>query len=149
MAKSANKKNRIWAKASPLGDELTKAIEEEKIRPDMDEKERKTILRDEFEWDAEAAGKVWCFGPETIGPNILVNATSQVQYLNEIKDTIMTGFNWVTKEGVLTEENMRGVRFDIMDAKIHSDSAHRGGAAIIPTARRVFYASQLTAKPKF
>lgn len=42
---------------------------------------------------------------------------------------------------------MRGIRFNIMDATVHRDPAHRGGGAIIPTARRVFYASQLTAKP--
>lgn len=115
----------------------------------MDPKALKVKLRDEFSWDPEAASKVWCFGPDDMGPNVLVNATTQCQYLNDIKDSIKASFNWVAKEGVLTEEPLRGVRFDIHDAKIHSDNMHRGGAAIIPAARRVFYASQLTAKPQF
>lgn len=115
----------------------------------MDPKERKTILRDEYDWDGEAAQKIWCFGPEETGPNLLVNNTTQCQYLNDVKDSIKTGFGWVTKEGVLSGENMRGIRFDITDAKIHSDSMHRGGGQLIPAARRVFYASQLTAKPRF
>lgn len=49
----------------------------------------------------------------------------------------------------MTEENMRGIRFNIMDVALHADAIHRGGGQIIPTARRVFYAAQLTAKPKF
>jgi elongation factor 2 len=44
---------------------------------------------------------------------------------------------------------MRGVRFDIHDVTVHADAIHRGGGQIIPTARRVFYASVLTAKVCF
>lgn len=43
---------------------------------------------------------------------------------------------------------MRGVRFDIHDVTLHTDAIHRGGGQIIPTARRVMYASQLTAQPR-
>ena len=40
---------------------------------------------------------------------------------------------------------MRGVRFNIYDVTLHTDAIHRGGGQIIPTARRVLYASALTA----
>ena len=43
---------------------------------------------------------------------------------------------------------MRGVRFDIHDALIHSDPMHRGGGQVIPATRRVIYSSLLTAKPQ-
>lgn len=43
---------------------------------------------------------------------------------------------------------MRGVRFDIHDVTLHADAIHRGGGQIIPTARRVLYASALTAQPR-
>lgn len=43
---------------------------------------------------------------------------------------------------------MRGVRFDIHDVTLHTDAIHRGGGQIIPTARRVLYACQLTAEPR-
>lgn len=43
---------------------------------------------------------------------------------------------------------MRGVRFDIHDVTLHADAIHRGGGQIIPTARRVLYASVLTAQPR-
>lgn len=49
---------------------------------------------------------------------------------------------------MLCEENMRGVRFDIHDVTLHTDAIHRGGGQIIPTARRVLYACQLTAEPR-
>lgn len=41
-----------------------------------------------------------------------------------------------------------GVRFNIHDVTLHADAIHRGGGQIIPTARRVFYASVLTAQPR-
>ena len=41
---------------------------------------------------------MWCFGPEAAGPNILVDVTKGVQYLNEIKDSVVAGFQWATKE---------------------------------------------------
>lgn len=51
-------------------------------------------------------------------------------------------------QSVLCEENMRGVRFNIYDVTLHADAIHRGGGQIIPTARRCFYASVLTAQPR-
>jgi len=36
-------------------------------------------------------------------------------------------FQWATKEAVMTEENMRQVRINIMDVVLHADAIHRGG----------------------
>lgn len=57
-------------------------------------------------------------------------------------------FQWASKEGVLCGENWRNIRCNIMDVSLHADAIHRGGGQIIPTARRVFYASQLTGQPR-
>ncbi len=54
----------------------------------------------------------------------------------------------VVFQGVLAEENMRAIRFNIYDVALHADAIHRGGGQIIPTARRVLYACVLTAKPR-
>lgn len=51
-------------------------------------------------------------------------------------------------QGVLCEENMRAVRFDVHDVTLHADAIHRGGGQIIPTARRCLYACVLTAQPR-
>jgi hypothetical protein len=51
-------------------------------------------------------------------------------------------------QGVLCDENLRAVRFNIYDVALHADAIHRGGGQIIPTARRVLYASMITAEPR-
>merc|ERR1712007_350691 len=50
-------------------------------------------------------------------------------------------------EGPLCEENMRGIRFNIMDVTLHADTIHRGAGQIAPPTRRVCFAAELTAKP--
>ena len=67
--------------------------------------------------------------------------------MNEIKDSVVAGFQWATKEGVLCDENLRAVRFNIYNVTLHADAIHRRGSQIIPTARRVLYASMLTEAP--
>ncbi|KAL4421827.1 hypothetical protein ABPG77_001616 [Micractinium sp. CCAP 211/92] len=148
MSKSPNKHNRLYLQARPLEDGLAEAIDEGKIGPRDDPKVRSKILSEEFGWDKEIAKKIWCFGPDTTGPNMMVDMTKGVQYLNEIKDSCVAAFQWATKEGVMAEENMRGIAFEIMDVVMHADAIHRGGGQIIPTCRRAMYAAELTAQPR-
>jgi elongation factor 2 len=100
-------------------------------------------------WEKSDSLKVWAFGPETTGPNFLTDVSKGVQYLQEIRDSFEAAFQWASKESVMTEEGMRGIRFCIHDVTLHADAIHRGGGQIIPTARRVFFASVLTAEPRF
>ncbi|KAJ3302265.1 Elongation factor 2 [Kappamyces sp. JEL0829] len=147
LSKSPNKHNRIFMKAFPLTEENSLDIESGKISPKDDFKARARILAEEHGWDVTEARKIWCFGPESSGANLLVDVTKGVQYLNEIKDSCVAAFQWATKESCLADENMRGVRFNIMDVTLHTDAIHRGGGQIIPTCRRVVYASLLSAGP--
>ncbi|CAG8438710.1 8721_t:CDS:2 [Ambispora leptoticha] len=147
LSKSPNKHNRLYMKAFPMQEELSNDIESGKINPRDDFKIRARILAEEYGWDVTDARKIWCFGPDTTGPNLLVDVTKGVQYLNEIKDSCIAAFQWATKEGVCAEENMRSCRFNILDVVLHADAIHRGGGQIIPTCRRVIYASCLTATP--
>ena len=147
LSKSPNKHNRIFMKAAPISEELSREIEAGKIGPRDDPKIRGRTLADDFSWDLNEARKIWCFGPETTGANLLVDTTKAVQYLSEIKDSCVAAFQWVTKEGVLADENMRSTRFNILDVALHADAIHRGGGQLIPTCRRVCYASVLTAVP--
>ena len=118
LSKSQNKHNRLYVKALPLDEELTKAIEAGKVNSRDDFKLRARVLADEFGWDVTDARKIWCFGPDTTGPNLLVDVTKGVQYLNEIKDSCVAAFQWATKEGVTCEENMRGVRVNVLDVTV-------------------------------
>eukprot|EP00798_Chlamydomonas_sp_ICE-L_P019978 gene19978-26689_t len=148
MSKSPNKHNRLYMQAQPLADGLAEVIDEGKIGPRDDPKARTKMLVDDFGWDKDLTKKIWCFGPDTHGPNMFVDITKGVQYLNEIKDSVNAAMQWACKEGVLAEENMRGISFEIADVVLHADAIHRGGGQIIPTARRCMYASQLTAGPR-
>ena len=55
-------------------------------------------MAEKYEFDLTEGRKVWCFGPEGTGPNLLIDVTKGVQYLNEIKDSVVAGFQWATKE---------------------------------------------------
>jgi len=147
LSKSPNKHNRLYLRAKPMPDGLPEDIDKGEVSDKQDFKIRGRYLSDKYEYNVDEARKIWCFGPEGTGPNILIDAAKGVQYLNEIKDSVVAGFQWATKEGVLCDENMRGVRFDVLDVTLHADAIHRGGGQIIPTARRVIYASFLTAQP--
>ncbi|KAJ5303251.1 hypothetical protein N7476_010050 [Penicillium atrosanguineum] len=134
LSKSPNKHNRLYMTAQPI-DEAD------------DFKARARIMADEYEWDVTDARKIWCFGPDTTGANLLVDQTKAVQYLNEIKDSVVSGFQWATREGPVAEEPMRSVRWNILDVTLHADAIHRGGGQLIPTARRVLYAAAMLADP--
>ncbi len=149
LSKSPNKHNRLFLKGEPLQDELSGFIEDESMGPKTETKERARRLVEEFEWDKTDALKIWCYGPDNNGPNVVVDTAKGVQFLNEIKDSVEAAFQWATKEGVLCDENMRGIRFNIYDVTLHTDAIHRGGGQIVPTARRVLYACELTAMPAF
>jgi len=148
LSKSPNKHNRLFMRAVPMPDGLAEDIDKGDVNPRDDFKIRGRYLADKYEFDITEARKIWCFGPETNGPNIMVDCTKGVQYLNEIKDSCVAGFQWASKEGVLCDENMRAVRFNLYDVALHADAIHRGGGQIIPTARRVLYACVLTAAPR-
>ncbi len=68
------------------------------ITPRQEPKERGRMLIDKYEWDATEARKIWCFGPDGTGANLVVDCSKGVQYLNEIKDSVVAGFQWATKE---------------------------------------------------
>jgi elongation factor 2 len=148
LSKSPNKHNRIYLKAEPLQDGLADAIEAGKVGPRDDPKVRGKFLAENFQWDVTDSRKIWCFGPDTTGSNLLVDVTKAVQYLLEIKDSCVAAFQWATKEGVVAEENMRGIRFNVVDVTLHADAVHRGGGQIIPTCRRAIYAAEITAQPR-
>merc|ERR1719440_2420262 len=154
LSKSPNKHNRLFVKAEPMDEQVNRAIEANRIYPTQDLKTRTKLLEKEFGWDKTDALKIWGFGPApeesggNYGANTLVDQTKGVQYLNEIKESMNSGLLWAGKQGPICEENMRGIRFNLLDVKLHTDSIHRGMGQIQPTARRVFFAATMTAQCK-
>ena len=85
-------------KSRPFPDGLAEDIEKGDVSARQELKTRARYLADKFEWEVTEARKIWCFGPDGTGPNLLIDVTKGVQYLNEIKDSVVAGFQWATKE---------------------------------------------------
>ena len=149
LSKSANRHNRVWGTAAPLTDELTADIDDGNVGfQGEDAKQRHRFLQDKHSWDGTEAKKVWCFGPDNSGPNIVVDGTKGVQNMDELKDSVVAAWQWSSNEGPMTDEPMRGIKCALTDVQMHADKVHRGPTQMIPSARRLFYGCTLTASPR-
>jgi len=152
FAETPNKKNKLTMIAEPLEKGLAEDIENEVVKIAWGQKQRSDFLQKKYEWDLLAARSIWAFGPDSRGPNVLLDDTLpgevNKQLLGQVQDSIVQGFQWATREGPLCEEPIRNVKFKIMDATIADEPMLRPGGQIIPTARRVAYSAFLMATPR-
>ncbi|SBS84218.1 U5 small nuclear ribonuclear protein, putative [Plasmodium malariae] len=111
-----------------------------------------SLLTDKHNWDILSIRSIWAFGPENNSPNILLDYSlykeTNKENLYSVKDNIIQGFCWATKEGPLIEEGMKNVKVKILSADIDNDPINRGAGQIIPTTRRAIYSSFLLATPR-
>jgi elongation factor 2 len=142
--KSPNKHNRLYISIEPLNEETIKLVHEGIVTEDMDAHKRARILRDQAGWDYDEAKRIWAID-ENI--DVFVDMTSGVQYLREIRDTIIQGFRLAMREGPLAAEPVRGLKVILHDAIVHEDPAHRGPAQIYPAVRNPIFAAILTSRP--
>jgi U5 small nuclear ribonucleoprotein component len=151
-AETPNKKNKLTMIAEPLDKGLARDIETGKVNLSAPKKQVSDFFKSEYEWDALAAKSVWAFGPDAAGPNALLDDTlpSEVDkgLLAAIRDSVVQGFQWGTREGPLCDEPIREVKFKILDAVVADAPLQRGGGQIIPTARRCAYSAFLMATPR-
>jgi elongation factor 2 len=143
LGKSPNKHNRLYFTAQPLGEEIINALEK-RLLDLSDLKQLPKQLEQFTNWDRSSPNmKIW----KVCGTNILVDLTHGLQYLNEIKDSVSVAFEEMVNNSILCGEPLRGVRFNLIDAVLHSDTIHRGPGQIIPTTRRVLMAALLASSP--
>jgi elongation factor 2 len=143
MGKSPNKHNRVFISVEPLDPQIVELITSGQLNDSLDRKAIANILK-EHGWSAEEARNVWSIDPHGC---IFVDRTKGIQYLNEVKDYMISGFLSAMDDGPLTREYVRGVKVNLENAELHSDPAHRGPAQIIPMVRRAIYACLLSADP--
>jgi elongation factor 2 len=144
MAKSPNKHSRFWIQVEPLDQTVIDLMEKGALFEAMGKKRIYSTLREEAGWSAKESKNVWALEEHR---NVLVDMTKGIQYLREVKETVNSGFRWAAKNGPLSDEPIRGVRVNLLDAKLHEDPVHRGPAQIMPAMKRAFWGSFLTAKP--
>jgi U5 small nuclear ribonucleoprotein component len=154
--------------AEPLEKGIAQDIESGRVSIKMSSKQLGNFFQEKYQWDLLASRSIWAFGPDDLGPNILVDDTlpSEVDktLLRGVKDFIKQGFQWATREGPLCDERafrhesvlrltdsqiaIRNTKFRLLDTVLAPEAIYRGGGQIIPTARRVCYSSFLTATPR-
>jgi U5 small nuclear ribonucleoprotein component len=89
------------------------------------------ILVDKFGWEELTADSVWSFGPGDIGSNMLVDYSldfeTNKQRLTAVKNSVVQGFQWATREGPLCEEPIKNVNFKLMGGTFDEQPIYRGG----------------------
>lgn len=152
FAETPNKKNKITMIAEPLDAGIAKDIESGVVRPLWDAKTMESHFTKEYGWDILSARSIWAFGPGAGGPNMLLDETLSYEVdktrLSSVRQGIVQGFQWGTREGPLCNEPIRNVSFKLLGAEVAADAIHRGGGQVIPTARRVAYSAFLLATPR-
>jgi elongation factor 2 len=142
--KSPNKHNRFYISVEPLNEETIELIHKGVVREDQDPRDRAKILRDQASWDYDEARRIWAIDDNI---NVFVDMTSGVQYLKDVKDTIIGGFRVAVKEGPLAAEPVRGLKVVLHDAIVHEDPVHRGPGQLYPAIRNAIWAGILTSRP--
>jgi len=139
--KSPNKHNKIKVTVEPLEPQLIQAIIDGVVkegRPKGREVWEKLV---ELGMERDEARSIL----DIHNQSVFINDTKGVQYLNEVEELLIQGFEEALDQGPLAKEKMSGVKVKLIDATLHEDNIHRGPAQMIPTAKRAIYAAMLTA----
>ncbi|MCS7097062.1 MAG: elongation factor EF-2 [Candidatus Methanomethylicia archaeon] len=142
--KSPNRHNRIYISIEPLDETTLKLLSSGAVYEDQDWRTRAKILRSEAGWDSDEARGIIAIDQHL---SIFVDVTKGVQYLRDIKETLISAFRWAMEAGPLAQEPIRGVKVKLIDAMIHEDPAHRGPAQIMPATKNAIFAAFLSASP--
>lgn len=151
-ADTPNGLNRITMIAEPLEDDFLEALQSGQLSHERHEKKSLPKRLEAFGWDLFAARSLWAFGPHPQrGPNVLLNDITDPEAranAAKIRSSIEQGFSWATREGPLTDEAVRGLKFRILDVSVAEAAIGRSPAQVIPASRRVCYSAFLTAAPR-
>lgn len=96
--------------AEPLEKGLAEDIEQEVVHIGWNNKRISDFFQNSYEWDILASRSIWAFGPDINGPNILLDDTlshevNKTLLTSEpVKESIVQGFQWATREGPLCDE---------------------------------------------
>uniref|UniRef100_A0AC35TT49 116 kDa U5 small nuclear ribonucleoprotein component n=1 Tax=Rhabditophanes sp. KR3021 TaxID=114890 RepID=A0AC35TT49_9BILA len=152
FAETPNRQNKLTMICEPLAKNIAEDIEAGKVDIEWPKKKIGKHFQENYGWDLLASRNIWAFGPDNYSANVFVDDTlaSEVDksLLHEVKDSVIQGFQWATRQGPLCEEPMRNLSFKMIGAQISSKPQERNGGQIIPTARRCAYSSFLMSTPR-
>ena len=141
--KSPNKHNRLYLEVAPLEDSIFEALQNGDIKEGKikDKEEAQKFI--EHGLDKEEARRVW----DVYNKSLFINMTRGIQYLDEIKELVIEGFESALEEGPVANEIAMGMKFTLVDAKLHEDAVHRGPAQILPAIRNAIKGGMMMADP--
>jgi elongation factor 2 len=141
--KSPNKHNRFYLEIEPLDEAVYQAIVDGEIKEGRVKGKELIPKFQEYGLPKEQARKVW----DVYDKSIFVNMTRGIQYLDEIKELLLEGFESAMDDGPIAKERVMGIKIKLMDAKIHEDAVHRGPAQVLPAIRKAVYGAIMMAEP--
>ncbi len=141
--KSPNKHNRFYIEIEPLDEAVYQAIVDGEIKEGRVKGKDLVAKFQECGLPKEQARKVW----DVYDKSIFVNMTRGIQYLDEIKELLLEGFESAMDDGPIAKERVMGIKIKLMDAKIHEDAVHRGPAQVLPAIRKAVYGAIMMAEP--
>ena len=147
FTKSTNKLNRLYTECSPIEEDISVEVEDKDLSTKKKD-EVLRILRDEYEWEPEDIKKIWSWGLDDYLANCIIDKTIGMQYMKEVKQSLIDGFYEVLRQGPLCGEKLRGVQFRVTDAKFHGDPMHRGVGQVTPMCVRGCKAAFLASQPR-
>lgn len=134
--KSLNRHNSFWVQVEPLKDKALEVMEkgllEERMRLGSDA----DVLKIE--------GDVWALDQHR---NVLTDLTENVPNLQEVKESIVSGFHWACRSGPLCEEPLRGVKARLINVQLSEDPLQREREQIMRAVSRAILGSCLTGDP--
>lgn len=141
--KSPNKHNRFYIDIQPLEDSVFKAIHDGNIKEGRVKGKELAAKFQEYGLKKDEARKVWDVNKRSL----FINMTRGIQYLDEIKELLMDGFESTLDDGPIAREKVMGIKVLLKDAKIHEDAVHRGPAQVLPAIRKAVYGAIMMAQP--
>lgn len=141
--KSPNKHNRFYIEIEPLEDTMFQALQQKKIKEGKVKGKEMVTTFMEYGLEKEEARRVW----DVHERSLFINMTRGIQYLDEIKELLLEGFESAMDDGPIARERVMGIKIKLMDAKIHEDAVHRGPAQVLPAIRKAVYGAIMMANP--
>lgn len=141
--KSPNKHNRVYLVVEPLNQHVLNAINSGKLKEGRIKSKEISKELIKLGMDKEESKRVW----DIHNKSMFLNMTRGIQYLDEVKELLLDGFESALKEGPLASEEVMGLKFKLVDAKLHEDAVHRGPAQVIPAIKKAIYGSIMLAEP--
>jgi elongation factor 2 len=141
--KSPNKHNKFYIEIEPLNESVFNAIVDGDIKEGRVKGKEMANKFMEAGLVKEEARKVW----DVYDKSLFINMTRGIQYLDEIKELLLEGFESAMDDGPIARERVIGIKIKLMDAKIHEDAVHRGPAQVLPAIRKAVYGAIMLAKP--